>query len=152
MGRELQMAVNVIDEILAARRYGVIHCGTFSRQVLSLAELAREFGLSGDAAHYREIDAASARRLAELVLHVDLAYKMAIMPAARAGELADRFLSQFANGAVRYFTNGTFHELPGARADWSGTSWDPVTDATFDTGVLVLGPEYSGCLWVEDED
>jgi hypothetical protein len=29
--------------------------------------------------------------------------------------------------------------------------WD-VTDATFNTGVLVLGLQKSACVWVEDEE
>ncbi len=71
-----------------------------------------------------------------------------LMSAARAAELAD----QFGTGGVRFFTNGTFHEPPEAQRIRSGASWTPVTPATFDTGVLVMGPRCSGCLWVEDED
>jgi len=137
--------VEVAAEIRAARRFGVIHCGVSARPSPALAELATEFGLAPDLASYEEIDSSAARRLAELVLSEDLAYNAEVMPAARAADLAGRFLAQFGTEGVRYYTNGTFHEGRGA-------SWDPVTAATFDTGVLVIGPRSSGCLWVEDED
>jgi hypothetical protein len=76
-----------------------------------------------------------------------LAYNAEIMPAARAVEFAEQFFAQFGADGVQYYTNGTFHEQIG-----SGAEWNPVTAATFDTGVLVIGPWRSGCLWVEDED
>lgn len=144
--------MDVVDEILAVRDCGVVHCGVSSHPSLSLAELATEFGLATDLASYKEIDAESARWLAELVLNQDMAYNSEIIPAVRAAELAGRFLAQFGTEGVRYYTNGTFHEGRGQKLTWSGASWDPVTAATFDTGVLILGSRCSGCLWVEDED
>ena len=113
-------------------------------------ELAREFGLADDPSNYKEIDAAAAWRLIQLILHQDLAYNAEVMPAGRAAELANQFLVQFSTDGVRFFTNGTFHEARGVT--WSGVNWNPVTAATFDTGVLVIGSRVSGCLWVEDED
>ncbi len=138
--------MDVVAEIRIARRFGVTHCGVSARPSPALAELAAEFGLASDPGSYSEIDAAAARRLAELVLSEDLAYNAAIRPADRAADLAGRFLAQFGTEGVRYYTNGTFHESHG------GAGWEPVTAATFDTGVLVIGPRGSGCLWVEDED
>jgi hypothetical protein len=144
--------MSVADEIIAARKYGVTHCGVSSQASPSISELAAEFGLAGDPANFREIDTHTARRLAQLVLNRDMAYNAEIIPADRAAELADQFLAQFGTDGVRFYTNGTFHEARGPKLTWAGASWDPVTAATFDTGVLVIGPRCSGCLWVEDED
>jgi hypothetical protein len=116
-----------------------------SQSSLTIPALAREFGLRDDLHAYQEIDEFTARRLIFLILHRDLAYNSEVMPESRATELADRFLGQFSVGA-RFFTNGTFYERQ------RHTTWNPVTEATFDTGVLILGPKCSGCLWVEDED
>jgi hypothetical protein len=129
--------MGVVDEIESAREDGIVHCGLSSQASPSVAELAAEFGLSRDPGVYREIDAA---------------YNSEIIPLPRAAELADRFLDQFGTDGVRYYTNGTFHEARGPSLTWSGASWNPATEATFDTGVLVVGPNGSGCLWVEDED
>src|SRR5262245_44035349 len=145
------MAVH--DDVITARRYGVVRCGVSSLASPTLPALAREFGLRDDPASYREIDESAARRLLQLILHRAMAYNAEIMPAERAAQLADQFLGQFGRGA-QFFTNGDFHE-PLRRVSesvWSGASWHPVTNATFDTGVLVIGPQCSGCLWIEDED
>jgi hypothetical protein len=144
--------MGVADDIIGVRSRGVVHCGLSSRPSPSLAELAAEFGLSDDLSNYTEIDAASARRLVELVLNQDLAYNAEVVPAARAAQLADRFLAQFSTEGVRFYTNGDFHKARGPRLTWSGVRWNPVTSAPFDTGVLIVGPSCCGCLWVEDED
>jgi hypothetical protein len=144
--------VDVVAEIHAARDGGVVHCGLSACPAPSVSELAAEFGLADNPAFYKEIDADAARRLAALVLNQDMAYNSEIVPAARAAELAERFIAQFGTEGVRFYTNGTFHEGQGAKLGSPSASWDPVTAATFDTGILAVGPHCSGCLWVEDED
>ena len=144
--------MGMAQDIIAARDAGVIRCGLSSLTSPSVSQLAAEFGLAIDPAIYREIDAASARRLLSAILSQDLAYNAEIMPIARATELADLFLDQFPIDGARFYTNGNFHEMQGGRLTWSGASWDPATNATFDTGVLIVGRQASGCLWVEDED
>jgi hypothetical protein len=145
--------MGVAEDIIAARIYGEVRCGLSSRPSPTVPELAREFGLRDEAGCYKEIDQQDARQLVQTLLHRDMAYNAEVMPEARAAELADAFLAQFGPG-TRYFSNGNWHLPPVARTDgvvW-GASWDPVTPATFDAGVLVIGPEQSGCLWIEDED
>ncbi|HZZ81118.1 MAG TPA: hypothetical protein VFE62_21630 [Gemmataceae bacterium] len=139
--------MNVVDEILARRNCGSVHCGISSKAHPALADLAREFGLADDPALYRQIDSAAARRLLERILHQDLAYDSEVMPIDEASDLAGRFMAYFETVDTLYYTNGTFHEL-----QRNGTSWNPVTEATFDTGVLAISAERAGCLWVEDED
>lgn len=147
------LVMEVSDEIIAARIYGFVRCGVSSQPSPTVQELAREFGLRDDPSCYKEIGVSSARRLVRLVLHRDLAYNVEIMSESRAAELTDKFFAQFDPGA-RYFTNGTFHERPRRinESVTAGASWDAVTEATFDTGVLTIAPKCSGCLWVEDED
>jgi hypothetical protein len=139
-----QSAISIGDEIVSARRCGVTHCGISKQGCPSLAQLAKEFGLADDPDIYHEVDAAEARKIVQYVLQYDLAYHGGNMKPARAAHLADLFLSQFGNDGVTYFTNGWLHEGSGG--------WTPATEATFDAGVLVIGPTNSGCLWVEDED
>lgn len=137
--------MDIASEIKAARKYGVTHCG-ISDQSHSLTTLVAEFQLATDAETYQEIDQQDATKLLTLILHRDLAYNSEIMPESDATLLAQRFLNYVTDGEARYFTNGTFHNPSG------GAEWNPATDATFDTGVLVLSSKTSGCLWVEDED
>jgi hypothetical protein len=125
----------VSDDILAARRIGLVHCGVSSLSAPTVTKLAREFGLRDDAVCYREIDEASARNLVLRLLRRDLAYSAEVMPTHQAKELTQRFFEQFDTGA-RFFTNNAC----------------PGTSATFDEGVLVVGSQRCGCFWVEDED
>jgi hypothetical protein len=144
----------VSDDIIAARVCGAVRCGLSKHATpTSASELAREFGLDDEPSFYKEIDEAAARDLIRSVLHRDMAYNAEVMHEARAAELADQFLAQFGPG-TRYFSNGSWH-LPRVvlvNGVVCGPSWDPVTPATFDTGVLAIGQERSGCFWVEDED
>jgi hypothetical protein len=142
--------VGVAEEIIAARG---ARCGLVSLASPAVWEVAREFGLREGDLCYKEIDADDARRLICTILRQDLAYNSEQMPLARAEELTEQFLAQFSSDS-RYFTNGTWHLPATVRPDGIviGASWDSVTDATFDTGVLVIGPERSGRVWVEDED
>jgi hypothetical protein len=143
--------MSICADIKAARDAGVVRCG-FSRGGASLGELAGEFSLSTDASCYHEISADAARRLAFLILTQDMAFNAAIVAPALAKSLVDRFFASFGDADVHFFTNGTFHEAPGERVTYSGATWQPATGATFDTGVLVVGPVASGALWVEEED
>lgn len=150
--RKGELAVDVAGEIRAARNWGDVHCGLSARPTPSVSELAAEFGLADDPAFYKEIDVDTARWLAAMVINQDMAYNAEIVPAARAADLAERFIAQFGTEEVRYYTNGTFHENQGPKLGSPSATWDPVTGATFDTGILAIGRQYSGCLWVEDED
>ena len=146
--------MTVADDIVGGRIYGVVRCGLSEKAAPpTLAELVRQFGLGDDPASYKEIDETAARYLIHLVLHRDMAYNAEVMPLARAVELADQFLAQFGPD-TRNFSNGSWHLPPVVRPDAvaCGPSWNPVTTATFDTGVLAIGQARSGCLWIEDED
>ena len=129
----------VVDDILAERDCGIVHCGVSRFGHKDALELAKEFGLKDDPAAFRPVAAARAVSLVASILHKDMAYSQPLMTAERAKALAEQFLAQFGADA-RFLSNG-----------WPG-GWNPATDATFDSGVLVIGNERSGCLWVEDED
>ena len=143
--------MNLCDEIRAARCAGLVRC-SISPGSRTLGQLTAESGLSPDRQIYHEISAADARQLAYLILVQDLAYGTALVDPALANSLLDRFFAAFGSRDVQFFTNGTFHLVPESKAPCNGVTWQPATSATFDTGVLILGPIASGVLWVEDED
>ena len=139
--------MDLVSEIIASRDAGVVRCGILPFSAQSISTLAGEFHLEGTMTKYSEVDLIRARELLTYILHRDLAYNAPIMSIERAAELAERFLSQFENENARFFTNGVdYSPVSGIQ------SFSPVTDATFDTGILVIGRSRSGCLWVEDED
>ena len=137
--------MGVVDDIVAERNCGVVHCGVSRFAHKDILELAREFGLHDDPSAFVPITASNAVALVASILHEDMAYSHPMMAEERANELAEQFLEQF-GAEAKLYSNG-----------WTGwgtgsVGWEPATDATFDTGVLIIGDDRSGCIWVEDED
>ncbi|WP_413191927.1 hypothetical protein [Pararobbsia alpina] len=127
--------MGIDEDIKRLRDCGVVRCGVLPLSAPTAAAIAKAFELRDNDACYREIDESTARSIAAEVLHRDQAYSVEIMTPDRAERLTAKFFEQF-GAQARYFTN----------------NWCPVTDATFDVGVIVIGAMQSGCLWVEDED
>ena len=140
------MKIDICDEIKTARDCGVTHCHIIEVEPMPLTELVPRFGLVFTPDAYREISKAQAETVAKRVLHRDLAYDAEIMTEPEAQALANRFFDCFDEENAQYYTNGDYY------SDGSNHSWTPATDATFDTGILVIGKSRTGCLWVEDED
>jgi hypothetical protein len=145
--------------VRAARAYGVVHCefrriselttSDDSRQVADA--LVRSLGFRVLGSEWRELTRATACDALERVLERDLAYGGQTMSATAAKRLAEEFVSLFPVQAS-YYTNGVFPPRADYRdGGWAG-SWDPITRATFDTGVIAVGTDHAGLLWIEDED
>ena len=87
----------------------------------------------------------------ERLLERDLAYGGQVMSLATAKELSREFVSLFSSCSF-FYANGDFPPPEAYReGGWAG-SWDPVTRATFDTGVVGVDNAHAGLLWIEDED
>jgi len=136
-----------LEAIRTERARGRVICGTAKADAASV--LAAAFGLSSEPGRYREIDEALARGILVGILHRDLAYGARIMSLARAEALAGEVIQTFGRRGSRYFTNGEFKQDAGAGLVLS--KWDPATKATFDTGILIVGPGEAACIWVEEE-
>ena len=122
----------------------MVHCAAFERACPTPEEVSAIAGLRGDPEAFREISQADAIEIAALILHEDLAYRIELMPPGDAKALATEFIAQF-TAPARYFTNGEF-------VGRSLSAFEPITEATLDTGIIVLGSSSAGILWVEDED
>jgi len=140
--------MDVFEAIRKARTAGKLFCGT-TTGAKSVTALATAFGLKGDASLYHQVDAEMARSILVGVLHRDLAYGNRLMSLARAEELAGQVMDLFKAPGVRFLTNGQFKH---AAAGLVLSHWDPATESTFDTGVLMLATGDSGCVWVAEED
>jgi hypothetical protein len=112
------------------------------------------FGLKAIGDCWRAVDRDTARSILITLLREDMAYSLERIPLESAESGADEFLGAFSPGS-QHFTNGNWE------AGWSksahggaavGPGWQPVTDATFDGGILVLDSSRTGLLWFEDED
>lgn len=84
------------------------------------------------------------RRLANLAAY-DQAYDWPADSIEIAAECAREFVESFAEDC-RFFTNSTH------RIDASSRAWRPLTNSTFDSGVIAISAERGGVLWFEDDD
>lgn len=111
-------------------------------------DVAVAAGLQPWGASWHEIDAGVARRHLQGLLHRDLAYNGELMEATTAERLARDFVD-FCGGERARFATNTEGDPHGSGP---GSGWDPATEATFDSGLVALGPEVSAVCWVADED
>jgi hypothetical protein len=137
-------------EIRAQRKYGrvivnmVEQAGTEGRSPTAVADrLAGSLALTQLGAGWRPVSKTEARRIARDILQSDLAYHTEIMSASQAETLVDRFLAFFGD-PLTFLTNT--HPLGSAR------TVAPITEATFDEGIVVVAEDRAGILWVADED
>lgn len=163
--------LSALSGALAARVQSARGCGHVR---VALAELAPRAARSDEAiveelfahAGVRPVRAAPramiavslelARTHLQRLLLEDMAYGTSLASVGEAAALVDEFLTQTGvhDAGTRYFTNGDpFGEIALRSLDGVAIrSWTPCTDATFDTGVVVVGSRRAGLLWVEDED
>jgi hypothetical protein len=94
---------------------------------------------------WTELDPRSALEVATRVLHTDLAYDTPMMTIELAEALAGRFVACCGEGAS-FVTNGSLAQRG------TGGAWSPLTEATFDTGIIGVSLTRIGMLWVQDED
>jgi hypothetical protein len=142
--------MTTLEHIAAFRTTGLV---TAREEAWSYAEpepFAASCGLYANPGIYRQISADEAIAVIKAILHQDMAYKAELMPHQQAEELAKSLLAEYAANSARYFTNGDFGKLGQDTNVVPG--WNPATNATFDSGVLVLGIHKSRCLWVQDKD
>jgi hypothetical protein len=93
---------------------------------------------------WRYINKKEATRILRFILESGLAYGTTLMTPARADLLADSFLRLFSRTESRYCSNGLLTR--------SGGSSNPITNSTFDHGIVAYDDQNIGIAWVQDED
>lgn len=147
--------MNVIEKILRLRNVGNTMCSMVDQPhsttgPSAVDHVVQAHGLRGIAADWIEISAADAHAIVTTLLHRDLAFQGEIMPLATASELATQFFDPIPEPHA-YFTNAEWtHDDGSELATLHG--WTPISDATFDSGVVCLGDGRAALLWMQDED
>jgi hypothetical protein len=74
-----------------------------------------------------------------------MAYEGECMPKHQAESMAQQILTQHEGPGSRYFSNGNVAK---------GESWNPLTESTFDAGLVVTNAVAQDhfCIWFQDED
>ena len=131
--------------LIAARRFGEIRYSTASESTGSLSRLLGKFGLTPDESLLVEHDRESALEILTTLLWKDMAYGDECMPRHQAEFLAQQVLTRHEGPESRYFSNGNIAK---------GKSWRPLTESTFDAGLVVTDAvaQEHFCIWFEDED
>lgn len=144
--------------IEAARTYGVIHVelrergaigaeGVDDHEACDALTSALGFRTLGD--RWVALSPDQGFQVAYEVLWRQLAYDHEMMEPALADELARDFLAHF-DADARFFTNFTcLDQTFAVRGEHSS---NPVTEATFDMGLVVVDQHRAGILWAEDSD
>ncbi|HEY0931214.1 MAG TPA: hypothetical protein VGE27_14935 [Gemmatimonas sp.] len=113
-------------------------------------QVVQAHGFQGLASEWIEVSAADAQAIVTALLHRDLAYGAELMSLASAADLATPLFDAVPEPHA-YFTNGDWVMNPnGGEATLRG--WNPISDATFDSGVVCLGAGRAAVFWVQDED
>lgn len=95
-----------------------------------------------------QLNRSQAEKISSYILDYDLAYNVPIIEKNLAENLSSKFLNFFSEEAV-FFTNASFSDDEG---EFHIDGWSPITDATFDSGIIVFDGSLIGILWVMDED
>ena len=124
--------------------------GLGGRDVADLLAVTAKYRALGE--RWVSLSESKAAQLVRDVLAHDLAYDGELMPSADAANLAAGFMAHV-GGAAQFFTNGSWCEAPAVTPTVKrGASWEPLSRATFDAGVVGVGDDRAALLWVEDED
>jgi hypothetical protein len=141
--------MEITSRIIAARGGNLI-VEIRPGKVTTVEAAAAQFGLFSSPRIYVEISEQEAVSVLCAVIGKDMAYQSELMPPQEANTLAKEFVHQFAGDRAKFYTNGEYGKP--RQSQTVGPSWMPATEATFDTGVLVVAPERIGCAWFMDED
>jgi hypothetical protein len=144
------------ERIIAQRRAGRTICVSTAIPLhqharVSADAVAQQHGMRALGDAWLEISSQQAHTIAAAVLHRDLARGDEIMPMRTAQELATEFLD-LAPEPHTYFTNGEWDLLASDDTLASEVSFDPLTEAAFNAGVVCVGEAVAAVLWVQDDE
>jgi hypothetical protein len=138
-------------DLVAKRKAGHVRVSFTSYYDQPLLEVLARFGLGCSEFHdpmLREVDRAEARSVLVSLLSRDMAYNATLMTTQEAEILAEQFLQSFSADA-RFMTN---LERPEDTERPFDVGSSPITESTFDAGIICLAKPVAGCVWFEDED
>ena len=132
------------QKIIAARGAGEVKYLIISDYSNDINRVLFRFGLFADSSLLFEHSREAALSILTALLWKEMAYDNACMSEAEAKEMAEEIISQNESEESKYYSNGN-----GIKRE----SWNPLTDATFDAGLIITGCNHIHfCIWFQDED
>lgn len=125
-----------------------IGCRKHSSTLHDVNHFVKCYGYHELGDQWNAVDEQTARHLMTYILSKDLAYEFTLSSKSIASELCDYFFDYFADVPTYYINadvvvHSGYVEL---------SSWTPISQATFDAGLVVADKKKIGMIWVEDED
>jgi len=137
------------SEIFRKRNCGFLRISTVRRWNEPFTEVLTNLGLLPNEVALIEITLERSKDIVTRILWKDLAYNSEIMPSEQARNYASKLIEHYYMDDCTIYTN----------SDWKNEKlniqlggWTPLTNSTFDSGVIVKHKDYCCCIWVEDED
>jgi hypothetical protein len=127
-----------------ARGFGSFRYSVLFETTNDLKRMLAGFGLDPEPLLLFEIDKETALAILRRVLWKDLVHGAENMPEADATRLAAEIIDEHSTESSRYYAN---------RRTPVGSEWNPLTNSTFETGVIVQNLDgVHFCIWFEEED
>ncbi len=138
---------NCGEIILETRKVILSNTFTSPEKLIKIVDLfVEQLGYSSLGADWKQINRQEAQNIISFVMKKDLAYSHILMTLQESEEISQKFFDFFP-GNCSFLTNASFMN------NYSGmTAWNSITDATFDTGIVIVSPNRIGILWAKDED
>jgi hypothetical protein len=115
-------------------------------------EAGKHFGMNELGTKWIPISKDEAFRSLVFLLQCDLAYRSTRIYVLNSIEIAEEFLSRFADSSAHYFSNATWKSTQTNVSTSSEMGYPAFDISTFEGGVLALDSSLAGMIWVFDED
>lgn len=142
----------MLREVFKLRDCGILKIATVSTYQESLSKTLKRLGFFDNTERLDTISVELAREIIARILWKDLAYSAELMPKNKAYEFADNILDEYHTRQCTIYTNSTWEECKTENLNLELSRYNPMTNATFDSGIIIKHPNYCFCIWVEDED
>lgn len=139
------------ESLNTLRGCGYVRYATCALQSPDLEQALISLGLRPPEVSLTAISRETARLIVERAFTRDLAYGVRLMQPKAAADVAAHLLASHSNPKSGYYTNLDPDDFLNAD-DLSSWTCTPLTEATFDAGVIIQTDSSYTCVWVEDED
>lgn len=130
-------------DVFAALPYGEIRYSVITEYSGNLDRVLSKFGLLAESVLLVEHERTSAHQILSQLLHKDVFHGIPNMSEKEAADMAERIIACHECPSSRYYSNASI----------SLQTWNPLTDATFDGGLIITGSDKQYfCIWIEEED
>ena len=145
-----------IRDNIEKRDAGLVHFDIRSRKdfesakdIAAIDEFVAELNHKKLDSLWKTFNKYDAERLLTSILHKDMAYQYECMEIGLARSTMRSFFDLFSDSA-RFYSNAEFRPASGGLV--SIGSYQAITNATFDSGIVAIDDNHIGFIWIEDED